>query len=64
MSELDTKEKFGTPPEEESEKGISADQTTDHVVPVEGLYDPSKESRWTRLGITFESFKRAPGTTG
>ncbi|KAF8876560.1 amino acid permease-domain-containing protein [Infundibulicybe gibba] len=28
------------------------------------LYDPSKESRWTRLGLSLESFKRAPGTTG
>jgi hypothetical protein len=28
------------------------------------LYDPSKESIWTRLGLTIESFKRAPGTTG
>lgn len=28
------------------------------------FYDPSKESAWTRAGLTFESFKRAPGTTG
>ncbi|KAF6760629.1 APC amino acid permease [Ephemerocybe angulata] len=28
------------------------------------FYDPSKESVWTRLGLTAESFKRAPGTTG
>ncbi|KAG6836724.1 hypothetical protein H0H93_004387 [Arthromyces matolae] len=28
------------------------------------LYDPSKETFWTRLGLSFESFKRAPGTTG
>lgn len=28
------------------------------------FYDPSKESIWTRLGLTPESFKRAPGTTG
>jgi len=27
-------------------------------------YDPSKESIFTRLGVNFESFKRAPGTTG
>jgi yeast amino acid transporter len=64
MSEIDKKEKFGTPLEEESEKGDGVDQTTHHVAPAEGLYDPSKESRWTRLGLTFESFKRAPGTTG
>ncbi|KAF9269780.1 APC amino acid permease [Marasmius fiardii PR-910] len=28
------------------------------------FYDPSKESIWTRLGLSFESFKRAPGGTG
>jgi len=28
------------------------------------LYDPSQESGWTRAGLTWESFKRAPGTTG
>jgi amino acid transporter len=28
------------------------------------FYDPSQESIWTRLGVNFESFKRAPGTTG
>ncbi|WOO77009.1 Amino-acid permease inda1 [Vanrija pseudolonga] len=27
------------------------------------FYDPSKESALTRLGLSFESFKRAPGTT-
>ena len=26
-------------------------------------YDPSQESRMTRLGLNIESFKRAPGTT-
>lgn len=30
----------------------------------QGFYDPSKESLATRLGINFESFKRAPGATG
>jgi hypothetical protein len=29
----------------------------------EGYYDPSLESRWTRLGLNLESLKRAPGTT-
>nr|CRX78956.1 hypothetical protein ls5930a1_00032 [Leucosporidium scottii] len=28
------------------------------------FYDPSQESRLTRLGLTFESFKPAPGSTG
>ncbi|KAK4055517.1 Amino acid permease [Microbotryomycetes sp. JL201] len=28
------------------------------------LYDPSKESIFTRLGVNAESFKRAPGATG
>ncbi|KAK4057913.1 Amino acid permease [Microbotryomycetes sp. JL221] len=27
------------------------------------IYDPSKESRLTRLGLNYESFKRAPGST-
>lgn len=26
-------------------------------------YDPMQESKWTRLGLTWESFKRAPGST-
>jgi amino acid transporter len=34
----------------------------DHHKPT--FYDPSKESIWTRLGLSLESFKRAPGTTG
>lgn len=28
------------------------------------FYDPSKETKWTRIGLSWESFKRAPGTTG
>ncbi|KIY66417.1 amino-acid permease inda1 [Cylindrobasidium torrendii FP15055 ss-10] len=28
------------------------------------IYDPSKETVWTRIGISPESFKRAPGPTG
>ncbi|KAK7062877.1 Amino-acid permease inda1 [Paramarasmius palmivorus] len=31
--------------------------------PIE-FYDPSKESVWTRIGLSLESFKRAPGATG
>ena len=27
------------------------------------FYDPSKESVWTRIGLSLESFKRAPGVT-
>jgi hypothetical protein len=27
-------------------------------------YDPEKESRWTQWGCDWESFKRAPGSTG
>jgi amino acid transporter len=30
---------------------------------VEQVYDPSQESIWTRLGLNFESYKRAPGST-
>ncbi|THV04015.1 APC amino acid permease [Dendrothele bispora CBS 962.96] len=32
--------------------------------PAVEYYDPSKESIWTRLGVTVESFKRAPGIVG
>lgn len=28
------------------------------------FYDPSQESVWTRLGLSMESYKRAPGSTG
>jgi hypothetical protein len=30
----------------------------------QGFYDPSQETRMTRLGLSLESFKRAPGSTG
>ena len=60
MSEVDKKKTSSTPPHEEYEKGnVHADGAS-----VPELYDPSKESIWTRLGLTAESFKRAPGTTG
>jgi hypothetical protein len=45
---------YGVDPEANYEK---------QTVP-EGIYDPSKESIWTRLGVNAESFKRAPGPTG
>jgi hypothetical protein len=28
------------------------------------IYDPSKESFWTRAGLNWESYKPAPGHTG
>jgi yeast amino acid transporter len=37
---------------------------SDDSAPHVEFYDPSKESIWTRLGLSAESFKRAPGTTG
>ncbi|KAF9456227.1 APC amino acid permease [Collybia nuda] len=40
------------------------ESVTSVVAPQVDFYDPSKESIWTRLGVSFESFKRAPGTTG
>ncbi|ORY53388.1 APC amino acid permease [Leucosporidium creatinivorum] len=43
----------------DSEKNVQATTTRP-----EQTYDPSKESRWTRLGLSLESFKRAPGSTG
>ena len=41
-----------------------SNEDSDSIGPHVEFYDPSKESVWTRLGVTFESFKRAPGTTG
>lgn len=62
--EFEKKDKASTPPmEEEYEKGNTVEHQV-HPASGSGLYDPSKESVWTRLGLTFESFKRAPGTTG
>ncbi|KAJ3547145.1 hypothetical protein NMY22_g1763 [Coprinellus aureogranulatus] len=44
----------------------TADSQSDRSAPKENhvqFYDPYQESRLTRIGLTFESFKRAPGTT-
>ncbi|GAA5866545.1 hypothetical protein JCM8547_005451 [Rhodosporidiobolus lusitaniae] len=53
--------------------GSSSSKNDDHYVVTEPaaattareqvVYDPSQESLATRLGVNFESFKRAPGTT-
>ncbi|KAL8283798.1 hypothetical protein RQP46_005230 [Phenoliferia psychrophenolica] len=52
--------------QDKAEKGSDSDvdvrYTTTAVAPV--LYDPSKESVWTRMGLSWESYKRAPGATG
>ncbi|GAA5902299.1 hypothetical protein JCM6882_000495 [Rhodosporidiobolus microsporus] len=57
----------------EKSSGSSKDDhfvTTEPAEPAGGaavaetaIYDPSKESIWTRLGVNFESFKPAPGST-
>ena len=52
---------------EEDKKTFSATGHQDEYeekASIPEFYDPSKESIWTRLGLTAESFKRAPGTTG
>ena len=46
------------------EKGHETSSIASGSQPYAELYDPSKESVWTRVGVTWESFKRAPGTTG
>ncbi|KAJ3506100.1 hypothetical protein NLJ89_g7055 [Agrocybe chaxingu] len=46
------------------EKDVESESVRSASGPRYEFYDPSKESRLTRLGLTFESFKRAPGTTG
>jgi len=47
----------------EKTEGSVTSSPGSNVSPIE-YYDPSKESVWTRLGLTFESFKRAPGIVG
>ena len=43
--------------------GKESSSITDSVHQVSDFvwYDPSKESKWTRIGLTAESFRRAPG---
>jgi len=51
----------------EEEKKSSGDSGADVSVTTlkrQPAYDPSQESRMTRLGLNLESFKRAPGSTG
>lgn len=43
---------------------VDVDSNVDVDSSQHAFYDPSKESIWTRLGLSLESFKRAPGTTG
>lgn len=45
------------------EKFNDAEVSSEGSVNHPQFYDPSKESVWTRLGVNFESFKRAPGVT-
>jgi len=42
--------------------GYNAQQPIGHS-DYDDFYDPSLESKWTRAGLTMESFKRAPGST-
>jgi len=42
--------------------GVADVQVTTMKKP--GFYDPMQETRMTRLGLSWESFKRAPGSTG
>ncbi|KAG6864247.1 hypothetical protein C0991_011089 [Blastosporella zonata] len=46
------------------EKGAEVASIASGTSPHSQFYDPSKETVWTRVGLSFESFKRAPGTTG
>ena len=46
------------------EKEVDTSSVSSAPVVKYEFYDPSKESIWTRLGLSLESFKRAPGTTG
>ncbi|GAA6041879.1 hypothetical protein JCM8097_004527 [Rhodosporidiobolus ruineniae] len=44
-------------------ESAAAPDNTHARVEQAAVYDPSKESIWTRLGVNFESFKPAPGST-
>ncbi|KAI5474978.1 hypothetical protein MNV49_002131 [Pseudohyphozyma bogoriensis] len=47
------------------EKGSAKDGTEVYTTNAPAaFYDPSQESRWTQMGLTAESFKRAPGPAG
>jgi hypothetical protein len=46
------------------EKAYTTDTSSVDGRAADTFYDPSKESIWTRLGLSPESFKRAPGVTG
>lgn len=53
----------------ENKEGSSNKEGSDVYIsttaaPQQQFYDPSKESIWTRAGLSLESYKRAPGTTG
>jgi amino acid transporter len=49
---------------EDVTSGVHAAGDLEYGRPTQGeFYDPSLESKWTRAGLTLESFKRAPGTT-
>ncbi|PPQ76659.1 hypothetical protein CVT24_011911 [Panaeolus cyanescens] len=50
--------------ESKREKDVDSPSTPPEHAPRYEFYDPSKESVWTRVGLSLESFKRAPGTTG
>lgn len=50
--------------EHKKEGNFEVSSISSGSIPRVEFYDPSKESKWTRAGLTFESFKRAPGTTG
>jgi amino acid transporter len=54
MADFDDKSKFAS--------GADIDVST--VKKRQPAYDPMQETRMTRLGLSWESFKRAPGSTG
>ncbi|KAK7454000.1 Amino-acid permease inda1 [Stygiomarasmius scandens] len=47
-----------------SKEKVGSDLASSTSADAPVFYDPSKESVWTRLGLSAESFKRAPGVTG
>jgi len=63
VSKEDSKFEGGYPYEADTAV-VAAVNEKDYRAERSEVYDPSKESFWTRAGLNFESYKPAPGHTG
>ena len=66
MADEHYKEKVVSPvpsnKETNSDAGLNGAEVKTGPAPIR--YNPQDETVWTRLGLSFESYKRAPGSTG